>query len=152
VSRLRLAISAKKKNIFASSMQINIKKTGRTVYVSYVEKKRVILHPQRYYPAPGFLRCSCCREDKLIKEFSFKTGNITNNCKKCRHDFYSRRQKQREAIKRERLCDDYVKFTICLNTGLNNTDIPPQLIELKRVQLQITRELRKQKKCQKQTV
>jgi len=51
---------------------------------------------------------------------------------------------KRKAMLRDNLHDEYIKHLIVKNTSLSYADIPKELIEVKRLQLQIIRELKKQ--------
>jgi len=52
--------------------------------------------------------------------------------------------RKRKAKQRENLQDEYIKHLIVKNTSLSYPDIPQELIEIKRLQLKIIRELKKQ--------
>ena len=106
--------------------------------------------------------CSKCKIEKDESEFnknkSTKSG-LSRYCKECRkinkykehQKEYQKSNKYKEYRKKYRSTEEYKKYqNNCLNTiknilGLKNipiNQIPPELIELKKLQLKIKRELK----------
>jgi hypothetical protein len=89
------------------------------------------------------------RKENKEKIRSYKKIYHKENSEKCR-DLYKRwrdKNPDKSAAKskmcRDKLHDFYVIDKIKRGTGLTASEIPQELIELKRIQLKITRELRK---------
>jgi len=111
--------------------------------------------------------CKKCNEtfalDMFRKTFYKKDNawyhrNTCNNCireyqRKLYHDnptSYRPRQKERSQILRDGLSDNYIKALLCQsNKELSPKDIPQELIQLKRIHLQLYKQLKNHDKTKK---
>lgn len=87
-------------------------------------------------PREGFKQCARCKWRFPIAEF-----DGLNNCLSCRGGINVRR-KAEHAAERENLDDAYIKELLVSNSNLRRSSIPPELISLKRICLQIKRKLK----------
>ena len=85
--------------------------------------------------------------NELHKKWSKENKDRVYEYRKKWRDNNIEKQKAIDKKACETMSDFYISNMIVKYTNLNRTDIPKEIIELKRIQLKITRELRR-KKCQ----
>jgi len=118
----------------------------------------------RRFPLSGVTTkiCFTCKEEKVLSDFYKKKSGIyglTSQCIKCykkyyktysenspgytkRHKLYHRKWRSNEENRTYELnSDHYIAYNLYRDTILTRKDIPLELIELKRKQLNIWREL-----------
>lgn len=127
--------------------------------------------PSKRYPIiDDHKRCTTCNENKHISEYDFKpSGKMFAKCKPClkkyRYEAIPRDERiqysknwhannkeksidQRKKYNRfqvDNLTDIYIKGVLTRFGGLHSNDIPQELIDMKRKQLLLLREIRKSK-------
>lgn len=100
-------------------------------------KKRNVAHPPKGDPFKT-AHCSSCGEEKLVTEFhlsmSQKTG-LSAHCKKC----VAAKNRLRRLTDSER----YVRRLLSKNSGLSPEDFPREMVDTKRLHLQLKRQILK---------
>jgi len=113
--------------------------------------------------------CSKCKETKSVSLFNknkSRKDGYDHSCRQCANEAWrdciknnpekeKERNKKRNLnlnrkdftkewwkIQRHNLGDSYIKLAICQNTSLKFSEIPQELIECKRIQLQIQRHIK----------
>lgn len=84
------------------------------------------------------------KEDKRLKQKQYRQSN-TEKCRDaCLRNYYSNRKQILSQSKRQRdnIDDVYLLKLICQKSSLKHEDIPRELVELKKTQIQLYRELK----------
>lgn len=119
-------------------LDAHARRLWRAAYRRPVKKReRKWLHPKRYslWERGSHFECNECREVKPKTDFYYYPSQE-------RHSMCCKRCENKKGV--DELSDKYLKKVLTKRSGLDFCDVPPELIELKRLELTLKRELWKE--------
>jgi hypothetical protein len=165
VSEFSLRSKSNKDGSFAS--QTNCKECDRAAAIKYNRLNG--FKPTKRYPIINdHKRCTACNEHKHVSEYDVKkNGKIVAKCKPCQKEYVRKHNLKRERIEyaknfhknnrnpdkikaytnfqRDNLTDYYIRSIITRQNDLKSKDVPAELIEIKRKQLSLSRQIKQLK-------